>query len=266
MSSRLAIPLAAAAIISLAAAPARAIPVDVTDGSLRPILIDLESTPCDPALGLADHAAGRAGCLTMASDPGAVFGTTIPGTFEVVAGIATVTVAAADWELILFGNQGMSTGPGVPGIVPGTTSDAILTFDPLSGAPLGWVWTSTIIVPFFGATPLAGVLAASPNDVYFRSLFGNDVALNCNAAPGLIALPPNPLTECAPTYTPVGHIPYDALTGTITALGGVGTGLIREAWAPADWRLSEAVVPEPGTLLLLAAFGAGLVRVRTRQR
>jgi hypothetical protein len=64
------------------------------------------------------------------------------------------------------------------------------------------------------------------------------------------------------TGAPVSHVAYDPATGTITALAGVVNGIAREAWAPADFRLSA--LPEPGSVLLVASalLGLGLLRHR----
>lgn len=257
------------AMATLVAAPAaQAIPVDVSDPTLRAISIDVETTSCDPVAGVANHAAERANCVTFASDPGATFGATLDAIFSVSGTTATVSVAAADWEQLLFANQGMSDGVSL-GIVPATTSDATLTFDTVTGDVLSWDWTSQIIVVFLGQLAITGSLGSEPNDVYFRNVFGNFVSVNCNAVPGVIAIAPAS-PECdAAFFTPVNHIPYDPVTGTITALVDVITGppqLIRAAWAPTDWRMNEVVVPEPGAALLLGSFGASLAWLRSRRR
>jgi hypothetical protein len=260
MRSRLAIPLAAAASITLTAASASAIPVDVTDGTLRPILVELETSSCSGAAGLIDPVGERASCLTAASDPAAVFGASVVGSFEVLAGVATVTIAGPDWEAIVASSQGISTGPTVPGVIPGTVSAAVLTFDAATGAPLSFGWTATLKIPVLLIDiPISGVLAAAPNDVYFATFFGNDLALNCVTGAGPTA--PAPVApQC--TGTPVSHDPYDPLTGTITALAGVVNGIAREAWAPADFRLSA--LPEPGSLWLVASAALGLALLRRR--
>jgi len=268
MALSLRIPLLAAAFAAWLGAPAaRAIPVDVTDTATRNVLIEVETTSCDPVAGIANHAAERANCLTMASDLGAVFGTTLDAVFSVSGTTATVAVAAADWEQVLFLNQGMSVA-GSPGIVPFTTSDAVLAFDTTTGQVLSWGWTSQIVVVIFGQLGITGSLDPGPNDVYFRDVFGNQVSVNCVAVPGALAIAPN-ATECAAGgYTPVNNIPYDPATGTITALGNVITGppqLIRAAWAPTDWRLNE-VVPEPSAGLLLGSAAAALALVSRRRR
>jgi hypothetical protein len=239
------------------AAPAGAVPVDLSDPTLRTIQVELEGSPCNPSTP------DIASCRIMASDPGAVFNTVLSASFEIVAGEAIVTIAGGDWQQVLYTQQGMgSTAPHAPGILPGTTSDAVLTFDVATGLPTAWDWTSTLHFSVLGMwldIPLTNTMAPSPNDVYFRSFLGTPLALNCvgvgGPAPG-----PGQCTSLGET-----HLAYDPLTGTITALGAVANGIVRPAWGPADWRLSE-VVPEPAPLVLLAAGALGLVRLGRHSR
>jgi hypothetical protein len=273
--------LALVSLGSLVAGSAGAAPVDLTDPTNRPISLISEGTPCTGGTAGTPITAGfaNADCYVSGNDPAAIFdpATALPATLTFSGNMATVTIAAAVWEIALSNTLNDDGGtPADPSddlmIVPGSVSDYVLEIDTLSGNALTWSWTATLHSGALGSDlPLEARLldgSGSPNGTG-QAFFGqvtsttDAVAFNC----GTGGVSPNSDTSafCDGSAFLVNQA-YDPATGTLVHLAGsdVIVGLTPQAWAPLDVMLLEAV-PEPGTVLILGAGLLGLALLRRRR-
>lgn len=245
-----------------AAAPALAVPVDMTNTTSRSVLLELEQTLCTPAGDAAD-AALYASCYTTSNDAGAVFSAALPASISFSGGNATITIAKAVWEPIL---EATLEASGAITLINGSVSDYVLVLNAATGAGVSWGWTAQVN----SALGLLSLSASLKNqttgigEVYSAILSAGSpaTALLCGSG-GAFGPPVAP--ECTGVNT-VANENYNPATGTFFAIAGsdIIAGLFPQAWAPVDVRLSE--VPEPATLLLLGSGLIGLASLGRRRR
>jgi len=133
-----------ASLAATTATTATAIPVDLGDETTRTIVVEVVNN------------AGVESSGVYAGDAEATFGPLGDATYSVAAGVGTITISPAVWEVFLISGFGESLSPAEVGVVPGTATANVMTIDIASGLPgptYNWAGTVRADIPALGTTP-----------------------------------------------------------------------------------------------------------------
>lgn len=227
--------LALAATIALLPWASRAVPLDVSDPTLRTVLVEFEISSAPDTVG-------------------ATFSAPLPATYAASGNTGTLSMPGATYESVVD----LLDYFGFP-LIPSTSDDFELSIDLTTLAATAQPMTFQVDIDVQGVPQQTGIVT--------RSL-GTDATAGfvfVASAPGVPVFctsdPPAPFPPC----TLVPGSAYDPATGLLNAVGSdalVAPDVSLTAFSRAgDLRLSE--IPEPVTALLL---GSGFLALALRAR